>query len=67
MESTGSPKKSIPKEATLNDKKTDRLGEDLRYQLYIQWAKDNGVIMDKVSCGVNLIRIDALPSCVQPG
>jgi hypothetical protein len=47
MES-GSPKKVVLKEAELNDKKTDELAEDLRYRLYIQWAKDNGVIMDKV-------------------
>lgn len=33
----------------LNRKRTEEMAEDIRYKLYIQWAKDNGVIMDKVS------------------
>lgn len=32
----------------LNPKKTEELAQDLKYKLYLQWAKDNGVIMDKV-------------------
>jgi hypothetical protein len=43
-----SPKKIVTKEATLNEKLTDRMTDDRRYSLYVQWAKDNGVIMDKV-------------------
>ncbi len=43
-----SPKKLVPKEPSLNDKLTDKMADDRRYALYVQWAKDNGVIMDKV-------------------
>ena len=32
----------------LNPKKTDELAGDMKFKLYLQWAKDNGVIMDKV-------------------
>jgi hypothetical protein len=48
----------------LNPKKTDELAADMKYQLYLQWAKDNGVIMDKVGIVKSLILIVDISSCL---
>jgi len=48
----------------LNPKKTEELAQDLKYKLYLQWAKDNGVIMDKVGATLFLLNVDDIPCCV---
>eukprot|EP00347_Sterkiella_histriomuscorum_P010062 403338831 len=38
----------MSKEETYNQKVTERIQEDPKLKLYVEWAKQNGVIMDKV-------------------